>query len=46
MGVEEGEEVQTKGTANLFNRIIATLGNNPGALQPKNVSRICGIYTQ
>jgi hypothetical protein len=29
MGVEEGEETQTKGTDNLFNRIIAEKFSNP-----------------
>jgi hypothetical protein len=37
MGVEEGQEIQTKGTDNLFNRIIA---ENVSNLEKKRVTQV------
>jgi hypothetical protein len=41
MGVEEGEEIQTKGTDNLFNRIIAEHFSN---LEKERVTQVQEAY--
>jgi hypothetical protein len=41
MGVEEGEEIQTKGTDNLFNRIIAEKFPN---LEKERVTQVQEAY--
>jgi hypothetical protein len=42
MGIEEGEEIQTKGTDNLFNRILAE--NFPN-IKKERVTQVQEVYS-